>query len=166
MEPVLKWAGGKRQILEELHAVIPEERLINHTLYEPFVGGGSVFLSYAHNHVVINDSNKELINTYRQIKSHPLEVIDLLKEHEANHSKEYYYFIRNLERTSDYKKLSVVEKAARTIYLNRTCFNGLYRVNREGFFNVPIGNYKNPQIVREKQILEMSGYLKNNRVVF
>ena len=166
MEPVLKWAGGKRQILEELHAVIPEEHLVNHTLYEPFVGGGSVFLSFAHNKVVINDSNKELINTYRQIKNHPLELIELLKEHELKHNKEYFYYIRNIERTPDYKKMSAIEKAARTIYLNRTCFNGLYRVNREGYFNVPIGNYKKPQIVREKQILEMSHYLKKNKVVF
>lgn len=166
MEPVLKWAGGKRQILEELHTVIPIEILKDHTLYEPFVGGGSVFLSYEHNKVVINDSNKELINTYRQIKNHPAELILLLEQHEANHNKEYYYYIRNLERTPEYKKMSAVEKAGRTIYLNRTCFNGLYRVNREGYFNVPIGNYKHPQIVREKQINEMSAYLKRNKVVF
>lgn len=165
MEPVLKWAGGKRQILNELHTVIPEGFLVDHTLYEPFVGGGSVFLSFAHNQVVINDSNKELINTYRQIKYHPYELIELLEGHEANHNKEYFYYIRNIERTPEYKKLSVLEKAARTIYLNRTCFNGLYRVNRDGFFNVPIGNYKNPQIVRKKQIMEMSSYLKSNHVV-
>ena len=90
MEPVLKWAGGKRQILSSIHDIVRPEQLAGHRLYEPFVGGGSVFLSFEHNNVVINDSNAELINTYEVIKNHPKKLIELLKQYEMKHCKEYY----------------------------------------------------------------------------
>ena len=161
MEPVLKWAGGKRQILSLLNELIPTDSLRNHTLFEPFVGAGSVFLSLEHNSVVINDYNAELINVYEQIRDNPIELIELLNQHNIAHNRQYFYETRNLDRTLDYNRMTNVEKAARTIYLNRTCFNGLYRVNGQGYFNVPIGSYVTPQIVREQQIQSMSRYLNN-----
>lgn len=164
MEPVMKWAGGKRQILSTLKELLPLETLTGHTYYEPFVGGGSVFLSLSHDNAVINDSNPELVNVYEQIKKAPEQVIELLQEHAQRHSKNYYYEVRERDRTPNYLELPAVERAARTIYLNRTCFNGLYRVNRNGHFNVPIGSYISPQIVRERQIREISEYLNNNNI--
>lgn len=165
MEPVMKWAGGKRQILSQLKELMPPELLEGHTFYEPFVGGGSVFIALAHDRTVINDCNAELINVYEQIKAEPEQLIALLKEHESLHCKEHYYSVREWDRQLNYSSLSGVERAARTVYLNRTCFNGLYRVNSKGYFNVPIGSYVSPQIVREKQIREVSNYLNNNDVV-
>lgn len=164
MEPVMKWAGGKRQILSKLKELMSPEILAGHTYYEPFVGGGSVFMALAHNQAVVNDCNPELINVYEQIKTNPEQIIELLKEHDRNHCKEYYYSVRGWDRQEDYDTVSAVQKAARTIYLNRTCFNGLYRVNQQGHFNVPLGSYVAPQIVREAQIREVSRYLNNNDV--
>lgn len=164
MEPVMKWAGGKRQILSKLKELLPPEALLGRTYYEPFVGGGSVFLSLAHNKAVVNDSNPELVNVYKQIKDNPNQIIALLQEHATKHCKEYFYEVRAWDRDSDYLELPADVRAARTIYLNRTCFNGLYRVNRSGYFNVPIGSYISPQIIRESQIREISDYLNNNDI--
>ena len=164
MEPVMKWAGGKRQILSQLKELMPPELLEGHTYYEPFVGGGSVFMALAHNRAVINDSNAELINVYEQIKETPDRIITLLEEHARLHCKEHYYSVREWDRQEGFSSLSAVERAARTIYLNRTCFNGLYRVNRSGYFNVPLGSYVSPQIVRENQIREVSDYLNSNDI--
>ena len=164
MEPIMKWAGGKRQILSKLKELLSPEILNGHTYYEPFVGGGSVFLALSHSDAVVNDCNPELVNVYEQVKKHPEQVIELLKKHEKLHCKEYYYSVRSLDRKSDFLNLSPIVRAARTIYLNRTCFNGLYRVNRNGYFNVPIGSYVSPQIVREPQIRKISKYLNTNNI--
>ena len=164
MEPVLKWAGGKRQLLAEIRKIITPESLQGHRLFEPFVGGGSVFLSYEHKSVVINDYNEELMNVYEEIKTNADSLICLLKNHKEKHDKEYYYKIRNLDRTEAYAQLTNTERAARIIYLNRTCFNGLYRVNAKGQYNVPVGKYVNPDIVSEDRIREMSKYLSKNKV--
>jgi DNA adenine methylase len=164
MEPVMKWAGGKRQILSLLKELLPPEALMGHTYYEPFVGGGSVLLSLAHTDAVVNDSNPELVNVYQQIKDNPNHIVELLQEHNARHCKNYYYEVRAWDRLPNYPDLPADVRAARTIYLNRTCFNGLYRVNRNGYFNVPIGSYVKPQIVREAQIREISNYLNNNNI--
>lgn len=164
MEPVMKWAGGKRQILARLKELLSPEVLSGGTYYEPFVGGGSVFLSLAPNQAVINDSNPELVNVYKQIKANPNEIIRLLCGHATKHCKEYFYEVRSWDRASNYLELPADVRAARTVYLNRTCFNGLYRVNRSGYFNVPIGSYVSPQIIRESQIREISNYLNNNDI--
>ena len=164
MEPVMKWAGGKRQILSVLKDLLSAKTSDKNTYYEPFVGGGSVFLSLALDHAVVNDTNPELVNVYNQIKTAPDQVINLLKEHAEHHCKEYYYEVRGWDRLPNYLELPPVVRAARTIYLNRTCFNGLYRVNRKGYFNVPIGSYVSPQIVRELQIKEISNYLNENDI--
>lgn len=135
--PFVKWAGGKRQIIDKLKQYIPDEFK---TYYEPFVGGGALLFELSPKKVVISDSNKELINVYRCFqddKEFELMVSELNK-HEANHSEEYYYQIRSLDKDKkSFSKLSMHKRAARTIYLNKACFNGLYRVNSKDEFNVP-----------------------------
>ncbi len=158
MKPIFKWAGGKRKLLPLIKEVIDLNSLKNNTLYEPFVGGGALFLDLENEHVHINDLNSELINAYMQIKNNPLKLIKLLRKFSKKHSKEFYYEMRNYDRKKSFNRLSDVTKAARTIYLNRTCYNGLYRVNSKGQFNVPFGKYKHPDIVLEEKILSLSEY--------
>lgn len=159
MKPIFKWAGGKRKLLPLIKEVIDIDSLKEHTLYEPFVGGGALFLDLENDVVHINDLNSELINAYIQIKENPKKLIRLLRKFAKKHSKEFYYQMRNYDRKKSFSRLSNVTKAARTIYLNRTCYNGLYRVNSNGKFNVPFGNYKNPDIILEEKILALSEYL-------
>ena len=158
MKPIFKWAGGKRKLLPLIKEVIDLNSLKNNTLYEPFVGGGALFLDLENEHVHINDLNSELINAYMQIKNNPLKLIKLLRKFSKKHSREFYYEMRNYDRKKSFNRLSDVTKAARTIYLNRTCYNGLYRVNSKGQFNVPFGKYKHPDIVLEEKILSLSEY--------
>ena len=169
MEPVLKWAGGKRQLLKELKKYITKDLIGNHRYFEPFVGGGAVAFSLECSKLTINDYNKELINVYLTIKNEPQKLIQELKKHQKHHSKDYYYKIRSLDRNGKkYQKLSNVAMAARTIYLNKTCYNGLYRVNSEGYYNVPIGKTLQntiPDIVMEEKINKLSRYFNNNDVV-
>ena len=161
IHPAVKWAGGKRQLLDRILPLVPE----HDTYYEPFVGGGAVFLALAPEKAVINDSNEELVNVYRVIRDNPEELIALLKEHRDRNSKDYYYEVREQDRVFEqYAEMSPAARAARILYLNRTCFNGLYRVNRAGEFNVPWGRYKNPQIVDEQNIRDMSAYLNRAKV--
>lgn len=163
-KPFVKWAGGKRGLLKQILPLIPKEF---NNYYEPFVGGGALFFELfskgllQNKKVVISDINSELINSYNIIKNKPSELIYILKEYKKNHSKEFYYKVRELDRKDNYSNLPDVEKAARFIYLNKTCFNGLYRVNKKGFFNTPIGSYKNPNIADEETILNASEALQN-----
>lgn len=160
LKPVLKWVGGKRQLLPELLPLIPQN-----TIYvEPFVGGAAVLLGVQPNKARINDANEELINVYRSIRDNPDEVLKILKEHEMNNSSEYYYEIRGLDRSESYSELSSTQRAARIIYLNKTCYNGLFRVNSRGQLNVPYGRYKNPDIVQEPAIQALSRYLNDNEI--
>lgn len=151
----LKWAGGKRSILSEIHSRIPQ---YSGTYIEPFLGGGSVLFSQDINRPKIaSDANQDLINTYKIVRDFPdLLIFELSK---FPNSPDKFYEIRSWDRNVDFSKRSEVEKAARFIYLNKTCFNGLYRVNSKGQFNVPFGNYKNPDIVNEKAIRSASEYL-------
>lgn len=164
MESILKWAGGKRQLLSEIKKHINIEKMEGRTFYEPFVGGGALFLDLELENVVINDINSELMNVYIQVKNNPKGLIKFLKKHKENHGREYYYKIRNIDRTKEINKLSAVEKAARTLYLNRVCYNGLYRVNSKGEFNVPLGKYVNPEIVFEEKIIQISEYLNTSYI--
>lgn len=160
--PILKWVGGKRQLLHEIIPLIPEKVT---TYVEPFVGGGAVLFEYQPKKAVINDLNEELINVYRVIKESPDELIELLIKHKENNNKEYFYEVRALDREENFlKKYSNVERAARTIYLNKTCYNGLYRVNSKGQFNTPFGRYKNPNIVNELVVYAISNYFNNNDI--
>lgn len=161
LSPVFKWGGGKRQLLNRILPAIP----LYTRYYEPFVGGAAVFLGLKPKYAVINDYNVELINTYRVIRDDPEGLIQLLKEHKKKNTVDYFYEVRSWDRNEkEYADFSDVEKAARTIYLNRTCFNGLYRVNSGGFFNTPCGKYKNPEIVNSDRIRAMHSYLVSNRI--
>jgi DNA adenine methylase len=138
--PFLKWAGGKGRLIQQY---IPYFPTYFKTYYEPFLGGGSVFF-YLHERqpakAFLTDINAELITTYLCVRDDVEKLIDLLKEHQLQHSKDYYYRIRTTIESTELKK------AARLIYLNKTCFNGLYRENSKGEFNVPMGKYKKPNI--------------------
>lgn len=159
MKPVLKWAGGKRQLLTALTQYITPARLEGHRYFEPFVGGGSVAFSLEHPWTTINDYNAELINVYCIIRDQPEELLVHLRNHAQNHCRDYYYLVRDEDRIVAYQQLPAVQRAARFIYLNKTCFNGLYRVNRQNHFNVPIGNAIEADIVQEERIWEMHAYL-------
>lgn len=151
--PFIKWVGGKRSLIKEL---IPRLPTSYNNYYEPFIGGGALFFSLEPKNATISDINLDLVITYAVIKNKPQELMKLLAKHKANHSQEYYYQIRK-----QFNKDSDVEVAARFIYLNKTCFNGLYRVNSKGEFNVPMGAYKNPAILDEDNILACSKALQN-----
>lgn len=159
--PILKWVGGKRQLLDAIRPLIPDYT----TYYEPFVGGGAVLFSIQPKKAVINDSNAELINVYETVRDQPEELIALLSRHREENCQEYFYRIRALDREPEqYRALSPLERAARIIYLNKTCYNGLFRVNSAGQFNAPWGRYKNPNIVGEETIRAMSHYFNHARV--
>lgn len=161
-QPFLKWAGGKRQLLPEIRKYIPTDI---DTYYEPFIGAGAVLLDLQPRKAVFNDINIELVNVYQVVMNHVDELIEELQKHDDGNNSDYFYEIRNLDRNGeDYSKLSPVEKAARMIYLNKTCFNGLYRVNSKGQFNVPFGKYKNPQIVNEPVLRAVHHYLSTSEI--
>ncbi|BAZ43763.1 DNA adenine methylase [Chondrocystis sp. NIES-4102] len=160
-QPFLKWAGGKRQLLAAIKQYIPQ-RFTQY--YEPFVGAGAVLFFLQPKNSLINDTNSELINCYRVIKDHPQELINLCQQHQHNHCKEYYYSLRQQDRQANFKDKNPIERAARIIYLNKTCFNGLYRVNSRGEFNVPLGNYSNPIIVEPAVIKSVSLYLNQGDI--
>ncbi|MFS0879735.1 DNA adenine methylase [Metabacillus niabensis] len=159
-QPFLKWAGGKRQLLPEIRKYLPEE--MTGTYYEPFIGAGAVLFDVQPSKAVINDINSELVNTYLTIRDHIEELLSDLRKHENN--SDYFYEIRDLDRKPIYQELSDVERASRLIFLNKTCFNGLFRVNKKGQFNVPFGKYKNPNIVNEDVVRAVHDYLANNDV--
>ena len=160
-QPFLKWAGGKRQLLPAIKEYLPKKFT---QYYEPFVGAGAVLFSLQPKKSVINDTNSELIKCYRVIKDNPEELLKLCQEHREKNSKEYFYSLREQDRRDDFKDRSPQERAARIIYLNKTCFNGLFRVNSNGQFNVPYGNYSNPVIADPAVIRSVSAYLNQRDV--
>lgn len=159
--PFTKWIGGKRQLLSDLKILLPNN--YNH-YYEPFIGGGALFFELAPETAVINDCNSELINAYQVIKNNPIELIQSLNLHKKKNSKEYFYKLRETDRNGMIESFSNVERASRILYMLRVNFNGLYRVNSKGQFNVPYGRYKNPKIVDEQNILEISKFLNSNNI--
>ena len=163
LRPFLKWAGGKRQLLPILRQYIPKN-FSSTTYFEPFVGAGAFFFDLQPKKAFINDANKELINCYQTIKDKPDELLELTKEYQKDISKVHFYKLRELDRKSDFNDLSDVQRAARIIYLNKTCFNGLFRVNSQGQFNVPYGDNKNPIVADEIVIGAISKYLNENSI--
>ncbi len=157
--PLVKWVGGKRQLMFELLKNMPPSY---NRYFEPFVGGGALFFELQPANGYISDMNEELINFYNVVRKNVHELIISLKKHKL--SKEYYMNIRNIDRTDKYKTLSSVEKASRFVYLNRTCFNGMYRVNSQGQFNVPFGHYKNPRILDVQNLLNCSRLLQRTEI--
>lgn len=182
-KPFLKWAGGKTQLLEAFECRFPRE-LTDHRLsnyVEPFIGGGAVFFAinkkYGFETAHICDSNEELVLAYRVVKTHACALIDTLKVLETEYHEtppeeqsELYYKVRddynkNKEKTDFlHYQVSWIQRTAELIFLNRTCFNGLFRVNSRGWFNVPFGSYKNPRILDERTLSEASASLQNTEI--
>jgi len=153
--PFVKWAGGKRALVEDIGRLSPN---FGGTYWEPFLGGGAVFLAMCNSleSAMLSDINAELILAYRMVRDRTSEVIDRLLEHAFFHSdQDYYYKIRDQQDLSD-----PIEVAARFIYLNKTCYNGLYRVNKKGDFNVPRGNYSKPNICDKDNLVSVSQVLQ------
>jgi DNA adenine methylase len=135
--PFLKWAGGKSQLLPQYRPYFPQAYK---AYFEPFLGGGAVFFHLRPRQAILSDINPELVNVYRCVRDHVQALIDQLEQHQQQHCAEYYYHLRSRTQLPD------IERAARLIYLNKTCFNGLYRENSNGEFNVPMGRYQSPAI--------------------
>ena len=167
-QPFIKWVGGKRGLLSQIIPLLPK---VFNNYFEPFVGGGALFFElYAQGklngkNVYLFDINAELINAYIMVKKNPSELIKKLHAFKKKHSKEYYYEVRAWDRDENFLEISALERAARFIYLNKTCFNGLYRVNKSNQNNVPMGSYKNPNIVDETAIYNASAALKNATIL-
>ena len=160
--PLLKWVGGKRQILGELISLMPSTY---NTYCEPFLGGGALFFALHPSKAIVNDINEELINFYEVVRDDHQALLDIISEYQAKDCEEFFYEIRALDRdVENFKKTSKVVKAARTFYLNRTCFNGLYRVNSKGFFNSPYGKPIYKFIIDTDRFVAMSTYLKEQDI--
>ena len=163
-KPFVKWAGGKRQIINKLKEYVPVEY---NTYYEPFIGGGALLFELSPKKAVINDSNKELMNVYKCIKDEDkfTKMCNILNNYEANHSEEFYYQIRNQDKDkSKFNKMIDYKKAARTIYLNKACFNGLYRVNKKNEFNVPFNKKDKINTYDGQNLGIIHSYLNFNEV--
>ena len=160
--PVVKWVGGKRQLLPQILPLIPKRM----TAYcEPFLGGGAVLFALQPKRALVNDLNQDLITVYRVIKEDADALIEHLSRHE--NTPEYFYRIRDLDRDKEaYAAMSDVEKASRLLYLNKTCYNGLFRVNASGAFNSPYGHYRRPNIVNEHTIRGVSRYFNSCDITF
>ena len=156
VKPILKWAGGKTQML---NSIIPRMPKQYKKYVEPFIGGGALFFNITPDKSVISDSNPELINLYNQLAYHCEEVIDILSLYKND--EEFYYELRS----KDWLECEPIEAAARTIYLNRTCYNGLYRLNKKGLFNTPFGKYKNPNICNSERLRIASEVLKHTHII-
>jgi DNA adenine methylase len=155
-QPFLKWAGGKKQLLAQYDAFFPTQPTPG-GYYEPFVGSGAVFFHlraqdlFAHYH--LSDVNAELINCYCVVRDAVDDLLALLEAHQSRHSKTHYYAVRAQDRDPGWQQHATpLERAARMIYLNKTCYNGLWRVNSKGQFNVPMGRYKNPDIANHDRL--------------
>ena len=163
-KPFVKWAGGKRQIVDKLLMYAPDEF---NTYYEPFVGGGALLFELSPKKAVINDSNKELINVYNVLRNEEKfkKMCSILNTYEKNNSEEFYYELRNKDRNkSSFDRLSDYKRAGRTIYLNKACFNWLYRVNSKNEFNVPFGKKTKVNTYDIGNLITVSNYLTMNDI--
>ena len=155
-QPFIKWVGGKRGLLSQILPLIPKDF---NNYFEPFIGGGALFFELyslgllRDKNIYLFDINTELINTYNMVKNNPMALINELEIFKEKHSKEFYYEVRAWDREEGFLERGELLRATRFIYLNKTCFNGLYRVNKKNQHNVPIGNYKNPNICVEPDAL-------------
>jgi len=158
----LKWAGGKRRVIDQIVPTFPKKV---DRYFEPFLGAGAIFFyikkRYNPKYCEISDINKDLIDTFKAVRDHPEELIKHLKYFKRRNSEKYYYSLR---RRFNEGKIQGIRRTAAFIYLNKTCYNGLYRVNSNGGFNVPCGKYKNPEIFNKETILEASKLLKGVKI--
>ncbi len=164
VRPFLKWAGGKGQLLDQFALLYPRSF---ENYHEPFMGSAAVYFHLCSSGLIkrakrarLTDSNVELVNCYRVVRDEVDALIELLAEHKRRHSREHYYQVRGQRPQA----LSPLEAAARFIYLNKTCYNGLYRVNRRGQFNVPMGSYKNPAILDAEELRRASCALRETEI--
>ncbi|MGF1507507.1 MAG: DNA adenine methylase [Chloroflexi bacterium] len=154
-QPFLKWAGGKSSLLPQYEPLLPKGGV--RAYFEPFVGSGAVFFylrskeAFAENWH-LSDANPELLNVYRAVRDQLPELLAELRVHRQQHSKDHYYSVRAWDRNGDWSQIPPVQRAARMLYLNRTCYNGLWRVNQRGQFNVPMGRYDKPRIVNAARL--------------
>ena len=160
VSPVVKWVGGKRQLLDDITPLLPKQIS---TYCEPFLGGGAVLFARQPKNAIINDLNDDLMLVYEVIRDDVESLIMSLQEHE--NTSDHFYQVRDLDRDKEsYKLLSKIEKASRIIYLTKTCYNGLFRVNASGEFNSPFGHYKKPNIVNEPVLRAVSKYLSSPNI--
>tara|TARA_X000000368_G_scaffold189477_1_gene149437 strand:- start:811 stop:1698 length:888 start_codon:yes stop_codon:yes gene_type:complete len=159
-KPFVKWAGGKYKLANDLKKLIHKKFDIKkNTYFEPMVGSGGFYFNLAPHNAYLSDINQNLITTYNSIKTDVKALIKKLEEHQKNHNKDYFYEMR--DKYNEIKDVNTVDVASLFIYLNRTCFNGLYRENSNGKFNVPIGSYKNPTICDSQNLLKVNKNLQN-----
>lgn len=159
--PIVKWVGGKRQLMFELLKNMPKSY---NRYFEPFIGGGALFFEIQPYNAYISDMNEELINLYQVVRDNVDGLLIDLKKHDI--TKEYFIDIRNIDRSKEYQNWSDIQRASRFVYLNRTCFNGMYRVNSKGEFNVPFGHYKNPRIIDENNLINCSNLLQKTEIKY
>ena len=162
-KPIVKWAGGKRQLIDKLLEHMPKEY---NNYFEPFIGGGALLFELMPKNATINDVNQELLAIYRCLASDEWFklMIEDLEEHEKSHSEEHYYEVREIDRDPNFENLPVWKRASRAIYLNKSCFNGLYRVNSNGYFNVPSGKKKKVQTYDKENIIKLHDYFVSGNV--
>lgn len=161
--PVVKWVGGKRQLINELVQFLPKTAFTKY--YEPFLGGAAMLFHLQPKKAVVNDVNADLINMYQVIKDNVEELINELNLHP--NEEQHFYDVRDWDRNKNiYDEKTNIEKAARLIFLNKTCYNGLFRVNNAGEFNTPFGHYANPGIVNPPVLRAVSKYLQDNEITF
>ncbi|HEY9643658.1 MAG TPA: DNA adenine methylase [Coleofasciculaceae cyanobacterium] len=153
--PFLKWAGGKAQLIQQYQPYFPQDFK---TYYEPFLGGGAIFFHLLPTQAVLTDINPELVNVYRCVRDSVAALVEHLQVHQRSHSQDYYYAMRSTLGTTP------LERAARFIYLNKTCFNGLYRENSKGQFNVPMGRYKDPKIYSPELLEAVARALRHTEI--
>jgi DNA adenine methylase len=158
-QPFVKWVGGKRSLIPTILSLLPDKF---ESYFEPFAGGGALYFALAPllKKATLVDRNLELVLAYQSIKKHPGALIARLQTHARKHSTEYFYKVRNQRPTE------AIEVAARFLYLNKTCFNGLYRVNRAGGFNSPMGSYRNPNIVQADNIKACHRTLADTAILY
>ncbi len=159
LRPFLKWAGGKRQLVPELLKYVPDTYS---RYYEPFIGGGALLLTLQPETATISDRNSELINCYQIVKDSVDDLIQNLQQH--RNEKDYFYEVRSWDRQTEFANKTAAQRAARIIFLNKTCYNGLFRVNSKGQFNAPFGRYKNPTIADKTVLRRVSAYLNRANV--
>ena len=163
LTPIVKWAGGKRQILHKIMSSMPKTF---NTYYEPFVGGGALFLEIEPKKAIINDVNFELMSVYACLKDEELFRLMLkeLEVHENKHSLDYYYEVRDWDRNPRFELFPLWKGASSSLYLNKACFNGLYRVNSKGFFNVPFGKKEKIKLYDQNNVEAIHKYFKNSNI--
>ena len=162
IRPIIKWVGGKTGLLDVLLPIV--QNIQFDTYIEPFLGGGALAFALSAEKAILADKNAELMNLYRVVRDSLPELEILLKEHETKNSSEYFYKLRELDRSDTYDNLSPITKAARFLYMNKTAYNGLYRVNKRGQCNMPYGKYVNPVIDNHEGLMAVSSYLNKDGI--